>query len=933
MKPACQPAVSESPPVKARPLALAALFTAALSTSTIASAAAPDTPDAPTGTVSGNRILLDWPDATDDEAVTGYNIYRDGAYVTTVPNSQGNISFGSGDVASIAVVAFDSPTDGSARGYSPLSEATAFSRSAESAPTVDPIDPVAAPPESAPAANANPTAPTDLVATRTSDTTVNLTWEASIDSDGVAGYNVYRDNQYVTSVVNTRVRDIELEAGVDYDYYVIAYDTPRNFSARSATATALAAGNDTGGGEADPETPSEGGGAIAVDAIAPSAPDNVTVSVAPLANVVRWDESTDNVGVVGYNVYRNGDYHVTTSGPLFADTGRATDSDSYYIVAFDEARNFSPRSAEITASSEPAPVGPIEEPVEEEAVEEEVEEPAEEEPAEEEPAEEETVEEEAVEEEAVEEEAAEEAPAEEEEEEVPAEEAPEEEGNNDDEPLGNPPTLDEPFADAIPATSLEDPFGFELETDPEAPTPGGPPTQPKNLRLDIVGNDWAEFSWAPSNDDGEVVAYEVTRSDGMTYLLTPALPEGLSLDPGTYDEYAKYWTTTSFMDCNNTRFAFAPGSEKDDDAPWNCVTTGPRPGDDFTYTVAAIDDEDQRSPESEPLEIAFAEELNSPVPFYDDIYLGQGDRFASVTDLSEVEFFIDDFDLVFEDEFDGNDIDPDLWNTGLVWADTRIINGEQQYFVNTQVNPDFGYDPFNLNGEADDGALDGEGLSIEAVPIPNSLRDELPPVCEEEDPTGLDRCEFLSGALSSHDRFSFIYGYVEGRIRASTTPGSLSSFYLYHRYEGGESDIRLRHGPEIDILEYLGENPFGDPDAFQTYHFVDPNTGIIRSSPTMFEEKNPDDSSDVFGGEYHTFGVLWEPQLVVWYIDGVEIARLRGPQIGRQPMNIVNYLVAGSAWAPTPDASDASIFPLQMDIDYIRVYQREAFEGTANFGY
>ena len=135
------------------------------------------------------------------------------------------------------------------------------------------------------------------------------------------------------------------------------------------------------------------------------------------------------------------------------------------------------------------------------------------------------------------------------------------------------------------------------------------------------------------------------------------------------------------------------------------------------------------------------------------------------------------------------------------------------------------------------------------------------------------------------------------------------------------------HGPEIDILEYLGENPFGDEDAFQTYHYEDPTTEIIRSSPTMNFE-NP--TGELFGDEFHTFGVLWEPSLIVWYVDGIEIARLTGPQVGRQPMNIINYLVAGSAWAPTPDASDPDVFPMIMEVDYIRVMQRDAYLGAGS---
>jgi len=66
---------------------------------------------------------------------------------------------------------------------------------------------------------------------------------------------------------------------------------------------------------------------------------------------------------------------------------------------------------------------------------------------------------------------------------------------------------------------------------------------------------------------------------------------------------------------------------------------------------------------------------------------------------------------------------------------------------------------------------------------------------------------------------------------------------------------------------------------------------------------------------------------VIWYIDGREIKRITGPQVGRQEMNIVLYLVSGSGWAPTPDVA-ANIYPLQFEIDYIKGYQRGNFIGN-----
>ena len=457
----------------------------------------------------------------------------------------------------------------------------------------------------------------------------------------------------------------------------------------------------------------------------------------------------------------------------------------------------------------------------------------------------------------------------------------------------------------FPSPDPNDPFGSLLEIDPEEPVPGGPPTTPKNLRIDLVANDWAEFNWAPSNDDVGVVAYNIYRSDDVTYVVSPELTDP---NAGSQAEIDKYWSTTSFIDCNFTRF---------DTRVHNCRANQPIPGETYTYQVSAVDADGQESPLSRPLSITYHLPMNAPVPIFDDFYKMPDDLFAQSNDLSETRFFLDEFNLAFSDEFEGASLDLTKWQTGLTWGDAVIINGEQQYFVPTQDDPEFGYDPFSF---------DGETLTISAIPTPDELKENLPPACSEIDPTGNERCLFLSGALSSHDRFGFLYGYVEGRMKVGATPGMLSSFYLYHRYTG--SGVNL-HAPEIDIVEYLGENPFGAEDAFQTYHFDDVTTGLTRSSPTM-SFSNPD--GELYSDEFHTYGVLWEPQLVIWYIDGKEVKRLTGPMVSRQPMNIVNYLVTGSVWAPTPDASDPSIFPLEYQVDYIRVYQRDPYTGTATFG-
>lgn len=461
---------------------------------------------------------------------------------------------------------------------------------------------------------------------------------------------------------------------------------------------------------------------------------------------------------------------------------------------------------------------------------------------------------------------------------------------------GTIPELD-PTAGIIPAPAADDPFGLLLEIDEEEPVAGGGPTQPKNLRVDLLSNNWSSINWAPANDDVGVVEYRIYRSDGHVYTMRE---DTTSDNAGTQAEFNEQWATTSFMDCNYTRFF---------DSIHNCSLYNPQPGDTFSYEVTAVDADGNESAPSDPITITYHMDQNAPVPLYADRFLDDS-NFAQNHDLSSPDHFLDEFTVIFEDEFNGSEINDELWNTQLLWGDEIIINNEQQYFVNTQQDPDFGYDPFKL---------DDSILSIEAIPVPDDLVANLPEACDIENEFR-PRCQFLSGALATQDKFNMTFGYLEARIKTGGISGALSSFYLYHRYKGEGAEL---NAPEIDVIEYLGDNPFGDEDAFQTYHFDDVTTGLTRSSPTMNYE-NPEGA--LYSDEFHTYSVLWEPQLVIWYIDGEEVKRLSGPMVGARAMNIVTYLVAGSGWAPTPD--EAGEYPITMQIDYIRAYQRDHFIGN-----
>jgi hypothetical protein len=95
-----------------------------------------------------------------------------------------------------------------------------------------------------------PTAPANLVASvptsGNSKRKINLSWTASTDNVGVAGYQIWRATSstgpfsQITTTTTTSYMNSGLTSGTTYWYYVKAYDAANNVSAASNTASATA---------------------------------------------------------------------------------------------------------------------------------------------------------------------------------------------------------------------------------------------------------------------------------------------------------------------------------------------------------------------------------------------------------------------------------------------------------------------------------------------------------------------------------------------------------------------------------------------------------------------------------------------------------------------------------------------------------------------
>lgn len=96
--------------------------------------------------------------------------------------------------------------------------------------------------------------------------------------------------------------------------------------------------------------------APAVDTTAPSVPSTLSATAASSSEIdLSWNASTDNVGVTGYKIYRNGNFVASATGTSYADTVLAANTAyTYAVAAYDAAGNLSAQSARAQATTRPS---------------------------------------------------------------------------------------------------------------------------------------------------------------------------------------------------------------------------------------------------------------------------------------------------------------------------------------------------------------------------------------------------------------------------------------------------------------------------------------------------------------------------------------------------------------------------------------------------
>ena len=248
--------------------------------------------------------------------------------------------------------------------------------------------------------------------------------------------------------------------------------------------------------------------------------------------------------------------------------------------------------------------------------------------------------------------------------------------------------------------------------------------------------------------------------------------------------------------------------------------------------------------------------------------------------------------LVWEDDFNGSSLDQSKWvhdiGTGSQYGMWGWGNGELQYYQpqNTTLN----------NGIA----------KIEVKEEPNGIIDSWSATSY-----------FSSSKITTKGLFNFRYGKVEARIKTIDGQGFWPAFWMLPSNGSWPCD------GEIDIMEQWG-NDYLTNSTSGAAHL---GTCPYSSSTHFYETSSSYISSGSYADDFHTYSVIWKEDTITWYVDEIELFSLNPssywsiPSQSAWPFNANEWYLMINLAITQAGPNSNTVFPNQMEIDYVRVFQ------------
>jgi beta-glucanase (GH16 family) len=116
-------------------------------------------------------------------------------------------------------------------------------------------------------------------------------------------------------------------------------------------------------------------------------------------------------------------------------------------------------------------------------------------------------------------------------------------------------------------------------------------------------------------------------------------------------------------------------------------------------------------------------------------------------------------------------------------------------------------------------------------------------------------------------------------------------------------------------LEYIGKEPDRIHATVHAPGYAGGN-GVTSSLAT---------SADSLKNEFHIYVIEWDENEIRWYFDDQQYFKVTAKDVPDKrifdhPFFIIMNVAVGGGWPGDPDTT--TVFPQQMLVDYVRVYQK-----------
>ena len=254
----------------------------------------------------------------------------------------------------------------------------------------------------------------------------------------------------------------------------------------------------------------------------------------------------------------------------------------------------------------------------------------------------------------------------------------------------------------------------------------------------------------------------------------------------------------------------------------------------------------------------------------------------------------DEYTLIWSDEFETTGKpDSSKWTYEIGF----IRANEKQYYTDSLNNA----------------RVENGNLIIEARK--ERIKNETPPFFER--PAYVDSIKFAdytSASITTRGIKDWKYAKIEIRAKLTKGRGTWPAFWMLGRNWGKTAWPECG---EIDIMEHVGF----DPGVIHgTIHTKAYNHVLKTQKGKIIKVDNP-------FNEYHTYALEWTPEKIEFLLDGKVYNRFQNEHITTaewpfdQEFHLKLNLAIGGSWGGQKGIDD-SIFPQQMLVDYVRVYQK-----------